>query len=103
MGKRFDQQLPEDWQARARVFLALGEENRQRILLMFERGRELAMKEVVDACPLSRTAVTHHIRCLLDAGIIVAEKRGASVYLRPNPAVVIDALQGVLTYIEEEL
>jgi DNA-binding transcriptional ArsR family regulator len=103
MPKRFDQKLPKDWVKRSRVFLALGDEHRQRILLMFERGKELAMKDVIDACPLSRTATTHHIRSLLDAKIITAEKRARSVYLRPNPTAVIDALQGVLTYIEEEL
>jgi DNA-binding transcriptional ArsR family regulator len=101
--KAFNQRLPKAWIARSRVFLAMGDENRQRILLMFERGEELSMKSIIDASPQSRTAVMHHIRCLLDAEILSARKQGQSVYLKPNPAVIAEAMNGVLTYIRESL
>ena len=76
MPKRYDRPLLARWTDLARVFTALGDEHRQRILLMFERGEELTIKSVADACPLSRTAISHHIRVLRDAGILVAQKRG---------------------------
>jgi len=91
------------WAKRSRVFTALGDEHRQRILLMFERGEELTIKDIVDASPLSRTAVTHHVRMLREAEVLTAEKRGKAVFLRPNPRRVLEALNAVREYIRKEL
>jgi len=99
---RYQRALPGKWRGMAAVFTALGDEHRQRILLMFRRGEELTIKQIVDACPLSRTAAAHHIRVLREAGVLHAEKRGKAVYLRPNPASVVAALNGVRDYIREE-
>ena len=85
------------------MFTALGDEHRQRILLMFERDKELTIKDIVDASPLSRTAVTHHVRVLREAGVLVAEKRGKAVYLRPDTRRVLEALNAVRQYITKEL
>ena len=103
MAKSYTRALPRAWAGRAQVFTALGDEHRQRILLMFERGEELTIKDIVDASPLSRTAITHHVRMLTAAGVLRAEKRGKSVFLRPNPKHVLEALNAVREYIEEQL
>ena len=103
MSRKYYSALPKRWQGLARVFSALGDEQRQRILLMFEREEELTIKDVFEACPLSRTAVTHHVRVLREAGVLVAEKRGKEVFLRPDPDVVLEALERLREYIEEEL
>lgn len=85
------------------VFTALGDEHRQRILLMFERNEELTIKDIADACPLSRTAVTHHLRVLRNAGVLLAERRGKEVFLRPNPKRVLGAMNAVRDYIQNHL
>ena len=103
MSRRYQNALPRRWHGLARVFRALGDEQRQRILLMFQRGDELTIKDIFEACPLSRTAVTHHLRVLREAGVLIAEKRGKEVFLKPNPAVVMEALDRVRDYIDEEL
>jgi DNA-binding transcriptional ArsR family regulator len=103
MMKKYQNALPRRWQGLARVFRALGDEQRQRILLMFERGEELTVKDIFDACPLSRTAVAHHVRVLREAGVITAEKRGKEVFLKPNPSAVLEALERLRDYIEETL
>ena len=103
MSHRYQSALPRKWHGLARVFSALGDEQRQRILLMFGRNEELTIKAIYDACPLSRTAVTHHVRVLREAGVLTAEKRGKEVFLRPVPAVVIEALDRLRDYIETEL
>lgn len=103
MSRKYQNALPKKWHGLATVFQALGDEQRQRILLMFERGEELTIKDVFDACPLSRTAVTHHIRVLRDAGVLSAEKRGREVFLKPVPEVVLDGLTRLRDYIREEL
>lgn len=103
MSKRYDRTLPRLWKGRSRVFTALGDECRQRILLMFGRGEELTIKDIVEACPLSRTAVVHHIRVLREAGVLTAEKRGKEVYLRLDTNRVLQALNAVRDYIRKEL
>lgn len=103
MSRKYRNALPRKWLVLARVFSALGDEQRQRILLMFGRDEELTIKQIYEACPLSRTAVTHHIRVLRDAGLLVADKRGREVFLKPDPAVALDALERLRDYIRQEL
>ena len=103
MSHRYARILPRKWQGLARVFSALGDEQRQRMLLMFGRNEELTIKAIVESCPLSRTAVSHHLRVLRDAGVLAAEKRGKEVFLRPQTKTVLDALESLRGYIEEEL
>ena len=99
---KYSKALPRDWRGLAEVFTALGDEHRQRILLMFERGDELTIKDVVDQVPLSRTAVTHHLRVLRESGVLEAQKRGKEVYLRPNAARVLEAIEALRSYIKDE-
>lgn len=101
MYARYQRALPRKWYGLAAVFTALGDEHRQRILLMFRHGEELTIKQIVDACPLSRTATAHHIGVLRAAGVLRAEKRGKAVYLRPDPATVVAALGRLRDYIRE--
>jgi DNA-binding transcriptional ArsR family regulator len=103
MIRSYNRKLPKDWDRRAKVFAALGDQHRQRILLMFERGEELTLTQIAAASPLSRTSVSHHVRALREAQILLAEKRGGAVYLRPNTAAVMDAINGLANYIRDEL
>jgi DNA-binding transcriptional ArsR family regulator len=103
MSRRYDRRLHKDWAARGRVFVALGDEHRQRMLLMFERDEELTIKDIADASPLSRTAVAHHVRVLRQSGVLLAEKRGREVHLKPDPEVVVEAVDGLLDYIRHNL
>ena len=56
--------IPATWRRIARIFVALGDPHRQRILLMFEPGERLNVGQIVAASTLSRTAVAHHLRVL---------------------------------------
>ena len=102
MSASYDKALPKRWEGLAEVFTALGDEHRQKILLMFGRGAERTITEIVDQVPLSRTAVTHHLNVLRDAGVLQAERRGKEVYLKPDPKRILEAIDGVRSYIKEE-
>lgn len=102
MLRRYSTALPARWRGLAKVFTALGDEHRQRILLMLQRGDELTIKDIAKRVPLSRTAVVHHIHALRESGVLRAEKRGREVYLIPNPKLVLDAIEGLRSYIREE-
>jgi DNA-binding transcriptional ArsR family regulator len=83
------------------MFVALGDEHRQRILLMFEPGERLTVGQIVAASTLSRSAVAHHLKVLREARILHSEKVGKEVWYRPDPEAVRTALTDVLDYLVE--
>lgn len=85
----------------AKVFIALGDEHRQRILLTFGKSERLTVGQISEVSTLSRPAVSHHLKILRAAGILDAEKIGKEVYLRVNKARLEDALVNVLDYVRE--
>lgn len=94
--------IPADFKGTAEIFVALGDEHRQRILLAFEKGEKLNILQIVSTTTLSRTAVTHHLKVLHQSGILDSEKVGKEVHFWINTKVVADALQRVLSYIKNE-
>ena len=56
-------------------FDALGDPNRRAIVeLLGRRGR--SVREIADELPISRPAVSRHLRLLREAGLVVEEPRG---------------------------
>jgi len=94
--------IPVEFKDTADIFIAMGDEHRQRILLAFEKGEKLNIMQIVSTTTLSRTAVTHHLKVLHNANVLASEKIGKEVYFWINSAIVIEALQKVLSYIKEE-
>lgn len=94
--------IPTSFKNTAAIFIALGDERRQRILLVFEKGEKLNIMQLVSTTTLSRTAVTHHIKVLHHAGVLSSEKVGKEVFFWINTQAVTEALKSVLHYIENE-
>ncbi len=94
--------MPIEFKDTAAIFIALGDEHRQRILLAFEKGERLNILQIVSTTTLSRTAVTHHLKVLHMAGVLSSEKIGKEVYFWIDRSHVLSALQSVLSYIENE-
>jgi DNA-binding transcriptional ArsR family regulator len=82
MKTKRSRKLPAAWLRVSRVCVALGDPHRQKILLLFEAGEQLSMLQILDTSPLSRTAVSHHLRVMREAGVLVAEKAGKEVFYR---------------------
>jgi DNA-binding transcriptional ArsR family regulator len=93
--------IPAAWRRIARIFVALGDPHRQRILLMFEPGERLNVAQLVAASTLSRTAVSHHLRVLREAGVLKCEKTGREVHFWPDVGAVQSALTAVQDYLAE--
>ncbi|WP_279070175.1 ArsR/SmtB family transcription factor [Faecalicoccus pleomorphus] len=64
------------------VFLALGEETRQLILLTLlgQELKELRVNEIAQHTYLSRPAVSHHLQILKNAGLLKMRKEGIKNY-----------------------
>ena len=99
MKREYITALPESMLPTAVIFSALGDPVRQRILLLFEPGESLSIKEIADLFALSRTAVVHHLNVLERAGILRQRREGKAALYSLEPAVVLDAVTAVRDYI----
>ena len=102
MNKNYMRAIPKEWRAIAKAFTALGDEHRQRILLTFEPGERLNVGQIVEVSILSRTAVSHHLRVLRDAGVLQSEKSGKEVYFWIDKTFLVEAMETVVDYIKRK-
>lgn len=102
MKRNYMRSIPKEWRALAKVFVALGDEHRQRILLTFDKGERLTVGQVAEVATLSRPAVSHHLKILREAGVLQAERAGREVYLRINRPLLEQTLAAVLEYVRTE-
>ncbi|MBQ7886625.1 MAG: winged helix-turn-helix transcriptional regulator [Clostridia bacterium] len=66
-------------QAMARVFKAMGDENRLTILFLLHTGERCACR-LQEALAISQPTLSHHMHILLDAGLVRARKDGKWIY-----------------------
>ena len=74
------QQLAEEFKRCQKVLLALGDENRQHLMLeMMRMGdcKGVRIGTITEKSNLSRPAVSHHIQILKDAGLLNMRREGA--------------------------
>lgn len=74
--------LRKDFLSLRTVFLALGDETRQLILLTLleQEPKELRVNELAQHTYLSRPAVSHHLQILKNAGLLELRKEGTKNY-----------------------
>jgi DNA-binding transcriptional ArsR family regulator len=101
MNKNYMRAIPKEWRTISKVYAALGDEHRQRIVLTFERGERLNVGEIVNVSTLSRSAVSHHLRILREAGVLQSRKEGKEVYFWINKDFVVDAMETVVGYLRQ--
>lgn len=71
--------IKDDFMKCQKVLLAIGDETRQSILLVLMRTdcqTGLRVGEITEQTHLSRPAVSHHLKILRDAGVILMRKEG---------------------------
>ncbi len=98
----YQQVIPESWADTARIFTALGDEHRQRILLLFDPGEQLTISQIVAITPLSRTAVSHHLQVLRGAELLTSEKRGKEVFLSINADLLLRTLTQMADFVQAQ-
>ena len=96
-------QIPVEWKNISALFVALGDEQRQRVLLAFEKNERLNILQIVANSKLSRTAVTHHLKILHLSGALSSEKVGKEVFFWVNKALIMTEIENVLDYIKNKV
>ena len=99
MNRNYMRAIPREWRNISKVYTALGDEHRQRILLTFGPGERLNVGQIVEVSTLSRSAVSHHLKILRDAGVLQRQKEGKEIYFWINKTFLVDAMETVADYI----
>ena len=88
--------LPDDWERVARVFSAMGDATRQKILLLFEPGESISLSSLV-------ATVSHHVNVLVRAGLLIPRRQGREVLYRRDLPFAVEMLDRVRDYALAEL
>jgi ArsR family transcriptional regulator, arsenate/arsenite/antimonite-responsive transcriptional repressor len=62
------------FRACAPVFNALGDKYRQDIVMLLARDERLNVMQIAERMPLSRPAISHHLKVLLHADLVTLER-----------------------------
>ncbi len=76
-------QLASEFESCRKILLALGDENRQHLILEMMQMNKcggVRVGAVTERTHLSRPAVSHHIQILKDAGLLTMRKEGTKNY-----------------------
>jgi len=93
-------QLTKDFEACRKILVALGDENRQHLVLeMMKMGNCSGVRvvDITEKTHLSRPAVSHHLQILKDAGILKMRREATKNYYYFDPNMEsMDRLIGIL-------
>ena len=90
--------IPAQWLKFGQVFAALGEPERQRLVLAFDADEELNAGELAAASDLTRPAVSFHLKVLAAAGVLSRQKRGREVFYKLNLDLMESTFSSCLQY-----
>ena len=69
-----------------RIAKALADPQRQELLEKIARAGEMSCTALVGMCPVSQATVSHHLKELVNAGLVERRKEGQYGYYRFVPA-----------------
>jgi DNA-binding transcriptional ArsR family regulator len=95
----YTRSIPSEWGPMARVFTALGDEHRQRILMLFDKGERLNVGQIAAVSTLTRSTVSHHLKILHEADVLCSEKIGKEVWFWINRRCLEETFGNVLDYV----
>ncbi len=78
---------------------ALGDENRQMIILMLGREGEMCVTAIAAHFQISRPSISHHLKVLRDAKIVVNKKVGKEIFYSLNARYIERSINNMLKLI----
>ncbi len=85
-GRCYSRTMPTEKQVRkaardcSLIFTALGDPNRQDILIMLEQHGPLNVLQITEKLHLARPTVSHHLKVLLNAGLLTSTKKSRETF-----------------------
>ncbi|APH03714.1 ArsR/SmtB family transcription factor [Bacillus weihaiensis] len=84
------------------LFQALGDEYRQDIILLLAEKEKLTVNEITEHSPLSRPAISHHLKVLRQADLVVIEQKGTQRIYSLSLEQSVEQLKKLLKLVEDE-
>ncbi|CAI6051154.1 hypothetical protein PAECIP112173_01395 [Paenibacillus sp. JJ-100] len=84
------------------LFQVLSDNHRQSILLMLSEKGKMTVNEITEQSTLSRPAISHHLKLLLEKGLISVEQKGTQRYYSASLRASVDLLKELVAALEEE-
>jgi ArsR family transcriptional regulator len=99
----YEVRMDSDYQSQARVFKALCDETRLRVLEMLRGGEKCACK-LVENLDCGQSGLSYHMKVLLESGIVTSRQEGKWTYYRicPEGASALVSLVQQLTTISDD-
>ena len=85
------------------VFTMLQDENRQQILMLLFDHKKMTVNELTDQLSLSRPSVSHHLKLLLDSGLVTVTKCGKERLYRLCMDPAVKQLRNLLNSMEDDM
>ncbi|MCH4009716.1 ArsR/SmtB family transcription factor [Companilactobacillus sp.] len=85
------------------IFSIFQDENRQKIITLLCKNKELTVNQITDQLDLSRPAVSHHLKLMLDAGVITVNKQGKERYYSVSLEETVDLLKQLTISLENSI
>ena len=91
--------FPTDLENRARLFKALGDEVRLKLLHLV-RDQEVCVCDLMQVMDMAQGTLSHHLNVLLQAGLVTARKQGRWNYYQATPmALRVSGLSGEVAHV----
>lgn len=87
----------------APIFSMLQDEQRQKILMMLFDNGEMGVTLITEKSAISRPAVSHHLKLLLDAGLIDVRQEGRERIYKINLQNSLKHLKNLVSSIENDM
>lgn len=76
---------------------------RQELLVLLCKKGPLTVNQLTELVTISRPAVSHHLKLMLDAGILSVEQKGLERYYRSDLGPTLDWLKALTASLEDDL
>lgn len=86
-----------------KILNILQDEKRQQILVLLCKEKQLTVTQITSILPISRPAVSHHLKLMLDAGILSVSQVGLERYYSSDLEDTLDWLKELTNSLESDL
>lgn len=84
------------------LFQVLSDNHRQNILLILTERGQMTVNEITEQSSLSRPAISHHLKLLLEKGLISVEQKGTQRYYSTSLKPSVELLKELVAALEKE-
>jgi len=75
-------------------FKAVCDSNRHEILHLIKKGGEMNATGIIDKLNLSQPTIAHHLKILVESGILISRKNGKETYYQINEKMIDNCCLG---------